>query len=156
MKPIVFALTITCAGVTGVSVAAQKPSPQPAQPAHKVFTLNGCLTANPGATDAFKLTGAVPVGIAPPEDPAPGAEAKGVYVLLPTTGLTEQGVPRAEMQTHVGRRVEVTVRPIEAAPGPSTSSSVSKSTSSDRIEEPAPQRYTVTKITSVAGSCPGA
>ena len=157
MKPIVFALTITFASGTGVLLAARQATAPSSQPAHKVFILNGCLTTNATSTgvaaDSFKLTGAVPVGQPPPERPAASTEAKNEYVLLPVTGLSEQGVARAEMQTHVGRKVEVTVRPVEVAPGPAPSSP--PASAAEKIEAAAPQRYTVTTIMPAAGSCPG-
>ena len=152
MKPIVFALAAAFCGLTVTPSAAQQPQARPDQPAHKVFVLTGCLAGNPGASDTFKLTGAVPVGPPPPERPAPTSEPKDVYVLLPTTGLAEQGVARAELQTYVGKKIEVTVRPVEVAPGPSSSSS--STSPADKVGEPAPARYTVTAIKSAAGSCP--
>ena len=112
--------------------------------------LTGCLTDSPAATAAFKLTGAVSLGQAPREGAA-SPDAKGVYELLPMSGLTEQGLARAEIQTHVGKKVEVTVRPIEVVPGPSSSSSSTASTTKpDRAEPP---RYMVAKIKSLADSC---
>jgi hypothetical protein len=153
MKPIVFVLAVALCGSTVAPSVAQQSQARPEQPAHKVFVLAGCLSANPDASDTFKLTGAVPVGPPPPARPAPSAEPKDVYVLLPTKGLAEQGVARAEMQTHVGKKVEVTVRPVEVSPGPSKSSS--STPAPEKIEEPTPPRYTVTEIKSVAGSCPG-
>jgi|SRR5688572_14401381 len=154
MKPIVFALAVAVCGLIVTPSAAQQPQARPDQPAHKVYVLTGCLAGNPGASDTFRLTGAVPVGQPPPERPAPSTEPKDAYVLLPTTGVAEQGVPRSEMQTHVGKKVEVTVRPVEVAPGPSSSST--SSPPAEKVGEPAPQRYTVTKIASAAGSCPPA
>src|SRR5262245_47383140 len=151
MKPIVFALTITFACGTLVPLAAQQ-TPAPSGPAHKVFILNGCLTSNEGAADSFKLTGAVPVGQPPPDRPAANTAAKDEYVLLPVTGLTEQGVAREEMQTHVGRKVEVTVRPVAVAPGPAPAST--STSAAEKIEQATPPRFTVTKITSAPGSCP--
>jgi hypothetical protein len=151
MKPIVFGLAIVFAGAAGAASSAQQTQSSSPQPAHKVFVLAGCLTGNPGATDTFKLTSAVPVGQAPPQRPATSAEPKDVYVLLPTTGLTEQGVARAEMQTHVGKKVEVTVRPVEVAPGPSPSKS--STPAAEKPEESAALRYTVTGIKALAGSC---
>src|SRR5262245_21184241 len=136
MKSIAFALTVACAGVTAVSAATQQTPASSNQPALKVFILNGCLTTNTDATDVFELKGAVPVGAAPPASPGASTEPKGVYVLLPIKGLTEQGVAREEMQTHVGKKVEVTVRPVEVAPGPSPSSPASPST--EKVEPAAP------------------
>ena len=152
MKPNAFVLTITFACGTLLPLRAQQTPAPSAQPAHKVFILNGCLTSNGAAADSFKLTGAVAVGQPPPERPAASTEAKDEYVLLPVTGLSEQGVARAEMQTHVGRKVEVTVRPVEVAPGPPSSSP--PASAAEKIEAAAPQRYTVTKIVPAAGSCP--
>ncbi len=151
MKPIVFGLAIAFAGVA--SAAAQQAPTSSAQLAHKVFVLTGCLAANPGAADTFKLTGAEPVGQPPPERPAPSSEPNDVYVLLPATGVAEQGVARTDMQTHLGKKVEVTVRPVEIAPGPS-SSSVSSTSPAEKVQEAASPRYTVTKMTALAGSCP--
>ena len=152
MKPIVFALAAAFCGLTITPSAAQQPQARPDQPAHKVFVLTGCLAVNPGASDTFKLTGALLVGQPPPERPAPSSEPKDVYVLLPTTGVAEQGVAREELQTYGGKKIEVTVRPVEVAPGPS--SSPASTPPADKVGEPAPARYTVTAIKSAAGSCP--
>jgi hypothetical protein len=153
MKPIVAAFALAVVGVAAMPLTAQQSQAPPNEPAHKIFVLTGCLTGSPAETAAFKLTGAVPVGQAPKEGPAAGPDGKVVYELLPTTGLTEQGIARPELQTHVGRKVEVTVRPVEVSPGPARSSSSPVTSSTAKPEDPAPTRYTVTKITSVAGSC---
>lgn len=152
MKPIIFGFAIAFGGAAAVSVAAQQAQTPPSEPAHKVFVLTGCLKSTPSATGTFKLTGAVPVGQpAPPERSTASPGAKDEYDLQPTSGLSEQGIGRPEMQVHVGKKVEVTVRPVEVAPGPSASSS--SATSTAKIEEVAPQRYTVSKIKPAAGSC---
>jgi len=152
MKPIVFGLALVFGGAAAVSSAAPQAQTPPSEPAHKVFVLTGCLAGNPPTT-GFKLTGAVPVGQQVPPDRSPASpDAKDVYELQPTSGLSEQGIGRAELQTHVGKKVEVTVRPVEVSPGPSPSSSAATPTA--KAEEPAPQRYTVSKITSLPGSCP--
>lgn len=150
MKPIVFGLAMVLIGVAAAPSSGQQTKASSDQPAHKVFVLSGCLVGNPGASDTFKLTGAVPTGQAPPERPAPSTEPKDTYVLLPTTGLTEQGIPRAEMESYVGKKVEATVRPVELAPGPSSSSSAPPS---EKLDDPAPPRYTVTKIKALQDSC---
>ena len=85
------------------------------------------------------------------QGPAATPEEKGAYILLATSGLTEQGVARPELQGHVGKKVEVTVRPVEVAPGPSPTSS--SATPPDKPEAAAPPRYTVTKIRALAGAC---
>ena len=151
MKPIVSGLALVVVSAIAVSSAAQQANAPASEPAHKIFVLSGCLTGGPAETSAFKLTGAVPVGQAPPEQSAASPAAKDAYELLPTTGLTEQGIARAELQAHVGKKVEVTVRPVEVVPGPSSTSSTAASTA--KSVEPAPQRYTVTQIKSLAGSC---
>ena len=157
MKPNVFGLALVFGAVIAVPSAAQQAPTQPpaSEPAHKVFVLTGCLAASPAATEMFKLTGAAPVGQAPPASPAasPAPAGKDEYELLPTTGLTEQGIAREELQKHVGKKVEVTVRPVEASPRTSASSSPSPATPAARVEEAAPQRYTVTQIKPLAASC---
>ena len=149
MKPIVVGLALVVSGMIAAPSIAQQEQKPPSEPAHKVFVLTGCLTASPAATEVLKLTGAVPVGHADMGYPAARPDAKKEYELLPT-GLTEQGVDRAEMLTHVGKKVEVTVRPVEVAPSPSSSSSPSTPTAKPKQATP---RYTVTTIKSLANSC---
>ena len=151
MKPTVFGLALVVSGVIAAPSDAQQAQAPPSEPAHKVFVLTGCLADSPAATAAFKLTGAVSVGQAPREEGAASPDAKDVYELLPTSGLTEQGIARAELQTHVGKKVEVTVRPVEVVPGPTSSSSSTASTT--KPEKVAPPRYMVAKIKSLADSC---
>ena len=149
MKPSVVGLALVLAGMTAASTSAQQPQAPANEPAHKVYVLTGCLAGSPAPTGPFKLTGAVAVGQAPADAPA-GAAVKDVYELLPTTGLTEQGLGREELQKHVGKKVEVTVRPVEVAPAKSSSSAPTTSTA--KPEEPAP-RYTVTKIQALTTAC---
>ena len=148
MKPFVVGLALAVSGVIAAPSIAQQAQTPPSEPAHKVFVLTGCLTDSPAATEVFKLTGAVPVGQAPKEGSAASPNAKNEYELVPTSGLTEQGVARPEMLTHVGKRVEVTVRPVEVV----SSSSSSPTASTAKPEQAAP-RYTVTTIKSLADSC---
>ena len=148
MKPNVFGLALVFGAVFAVPSAAQQAPTQPpaSEPAHKIYVLTGCLTATPAAPDVFKLTGAAPVGQAPAERSAANPAAKDAYELLATTGLIEQGVTREALQTHVGRKVEVTVRPVEVSPGTSSSSSSpTPLPSTAKIEDAAPQRYSVTQ-----------
>jgi hypothetical protein len=153
MKPIVAGLALVFGAAIAAPLAAQPPQAPQKEPAHKIYVLTGCLTGSgPVETAPFKLTGAAWVGQAPPERAAVSPDAKNVYELLPVSGLTEQGVARKEMQTHVGKRVEVKVRPVEILPGPSPSPSSTASTA--KPQEAPPQRYTVTKINPLAGSCP--
>ena len=150
MNPSVIGLALVVSGVIAARAAAQQAQAPPSEPAHKVFVLTGCLTDGAAATAAFKLTGAVSVGQAPKEE-AVSPDAKDVYELLPGSGLTDQGIARAELQTHVGKKVEVTKRPVEVVPGPSSSSPSTASTA--KAEKAAPPRYTVAKIKSLADSC---
>ena len=149
MKPIVVGLALVVSGVIAAPSIAQQPQTPPSEPAHKVFVFTGCLTGTAAATDVFKLTGAVPVGQAPEEGSAASPDAKNEYERLPS-GLTEQGVARAELLTHVGKKVEVTVRPVEVAPSPSSASAPAAATA--KPEQAAP-RYTVSTIKSLASSC---
>ena len=151
MKPIVVGLGLCVGGVIAASSGALQAQAPPSDPAHKVFILTGCLTAGPAETAVFKLTGAAPVGQTRPERSAASPDGKDVYELLSTTGLTEQGVAKADMQTHLGKQVEVTVRPVDVVPGPISSPSPTASTA--KMEEVRPPRYTATQIKSVADSC---
>ena len=152
MKPIIVGLALVFGGLLAAPAAAQQAQAPAKEPAHKIFVLTGCLTGGgPTETAAFKLSGAEWVGQIPPERSAASPDGKDVYELLPTVGLTEQGIARAELQKHVGQKVEVTVRPVEVAPGPSQSSTPAASTA--KLEQAAPQRYTVSKIKSLAGTC---
>jgi hypothetical protein len=132
--------------------AQQQPAPT-TEPAHRVYVLTGCLEAGT-ATSAFRLTGGSAVGQAPPASTSPASTSSGatpgVYLLQPVSGVGAQGISREQLQAQVGARVEVTVRPVEAALDvpPSTSRD-----SKDKSEEPAPQRYTVIKIGRLADSC---
>ena len=146
MKPILVGLAFVCAGAT-VASTTQQPQEQKNEPAHKIYVLTGCLTG--GTAPPYKLTAAVAVGQAPAEG-KPGAGIKDEYELLPTTGLTEQGIAREELQKHVGKKVEVTVRPVEVAPAKSSAAAATTSTAKP---EEAPQRYTVTKIQVLTTAC---
>ena len=149
MKPILVGLALVYAGATALSTSAQQPQEPKNEPAHKIYVLTGCLTASPGPTAPYKLTGAAAVGQAPAEGKS-GAGVKDEYELLPITGVAEQGLTREELQQHVGKKVEVTLRPVEVAPA--KSSSAAATTSTAKPEEP-PQRYTVTKVEALATAC---
>jgi hypothetical protein len=155
---IMFGIALVLAGWI-MGPAAQQTPPANA-PAHKVFVLTGCLEGGSGPTSAFKLTGTTAVGQVPsaPTDSSPTTAAaikKDVYELQPTSSVSEQGINREGLQSHIGKRVEVTVRPIEVlSPAPSSSSSLSSATEpAKKAELSAPQRYTVTKINRLADSC---
>jgi hypothetical protein len=130
-------------------------TPEPAnQPAHNVFVLTGCLDKGDTET-TFRLTRASAVGQTPPRSNAtpPATEAKGedAYELQATSSVSEQGLSREQLQTEVGQRVEVTIRPIEV-----TASSAPLTTAAPAEKKPAESprpRYTVVKISRVGGTC---
>ena len=139
------------------ALAAQPQSPPASGPAHNVFVLTGCLEAPVKETMPFTLSSASPVGQAPPAGPVgtsvPGTEGeKPTYELQPVSGVNQQGADAAELKPHVGQRVEVTVRPIEQlAPPAAAGTSVAP-----KVESPVerkPQRFTVTAVKRVGGTC---
>jgi hypothetical protein len=149
MKPIVsgIGLLIVCCVMT---LSAQR-TPAPAQqPAHNVYVLTGCL--EDGTPEIpFKLTGSTSVGEPPPARASKEPGAAGVYTLQPISSVGEQGVNREALQSHVGKRVEVTIRPVEVSP--LTSSSTAATDTKAKPDEQAPRRYTVIKINRLADSC---
>ncbi len=149
MKPMPVGVAIILCGAAS-AMAAQQPAPKPNEPAHKVFVLTGCLRTDARATPAFKLTGAVPIGQAP-ERPASSSGTNDVYELQPVSGLTEPGLGKAALESHAGKQVEVTVRPVEVVPGPSPSTSSAAQPA--KVEGPTRPRYTVTAIKPAAGTC---
>jgi hypothetical protein len=153
MKQIVLATGIVLAYAVAAPFAQQAPAASN-EPAHKVFVMSGCLERGSSSTDAFKLTGAVSIGQAPPADRSGGgaaARAPTTYELLPISSISEQGVNRETLESHVGNRAEVTVRPVEVAPGAPSSTTPAPSTAART--EAVPQRYTVVKISRLTGSC---
>ena len=136
-----------------VAASAQQRTEIKEEPAHKVFVLNGCLESS-DAPAIFRLTRASVVGQspAPPSTRSAGSASspsQDVYELQPVVNFTEPGLKREELQSHVGRQVEVTIRPIEVpTPAPPADSKV-------RPEQAAPQRYTVSTIDRLAESCGG-
>jgi hypothetical protein len=157
MKPITVATGLLLSCWIAATPSAQQPPAPGSEPAHKVFVLTGCLEGGAApASLVFKLVGATAVG----QTPQPGrgttssagarAGTDDTYELLPIGSFGEQGIKREELQNHVGRRVEVTVRPVEASPtAPSSASTEVKV----KPEESSPQRYTVIKIARLADSC---
>ena len=139
---------VTCWVVA--ATAQQRPEP-PTEPAHQVYVLTGCLEGGDAAS-SFKLTGAAAVGQAPPaqKTSSPALTKPDEYVVQPVSGVGEQGISRESLQGHVGQRVEVTVRPVDILPNPSSSASTD---AKGKPEEPPPARYTVVKIGKLADSC---
>jgi hypothetical protein len=153
MKPIVSGVGLLIACWMAAIGAQQTPS-QTTEPAHKVYELTGCLEGGAPAS-SFKLTGSSAVGQPPPARSSSAASQtsgqSGAYELQPISGVGEQGVSRERLQSHVGKRVEVTVRPVEVlSPAASTPTSTDNKA---KPEEQAPQRYTVINISRLADSC---
>ena len=138
--------------------AAQQEQPAPAAekpPAHNVFVLSGCVTAGDTA-GTFKLTDATAIGQAPPAGAAePGAVGtsgqKASYLLRPVSGVNAQGLKEDALKTHVGKRVEAVVRPIESpAPAPATGLVEAQAA---RPVEPKAEPFSVSEIKRVIGAC---
>jgi hypothetical protein len=174
MKRIVFGSAVVVAWCVAVPLAQQQPAPTPkATPAHNVFVLTGCLSAGTDPASTFKLTDASSIGPAAPggkaEARAVGTSGQGTsgqgtsgqgtsadkvsYELRPVSGLTAQGLDAEELKAHVGQRVEVVVRPIEAAAAAPSPATTSGPVEAAKPIEPAPERYTVTELKRVVGRC---
>ena len=145
--------------VTGVALVLQVATSlaqqsAPNEPAHKVYVMAGCLARGSASTSVFQLADSTPVGQAPPADPSNKGEVEGTqsYDLLPVSSVSEQGINRETLASHVGSRVEVTVRPLEPTAAASGTTSTSTTTAA-KVEQATPRRYTVVKIRKVPGSC---
>jgi hypothetical protein len=153
MKRTTFVTSLVVA--SWITAPATQQAPATAnEPAHNVFVLTGCLERGIAPT-AFRLTDATTVGQAPPR-PSTSAASVGntdedVYELQAATSVSEQGFTSEKLQPEVGARVEITIRPIEAA-----SPTPPRSISADAVEKPAEsprQRYTVITLNRRADSC---
>ena len=147
---------IALAWCVALPAAEQQPSPTANPPAHNVFVATGCLKAPVGPAAAFTLTDASSTGRAASsrgaETGAVGtAGLKTSYELQPAVGVSEQGMDADALKAHAGRRVEVTLRPIEpvAAPAPAANLGVQPGKPNDVP----PQRFSVSAIKRVTGSC---
>ena len=139
-------LVLSCGFTT---LAAQRTEAPTNQPAHNVFVMTGCLE-RASAPSAFRLTRAAAVGQAPPRQTSPDVESD-VYELQATTSVSEQGFSNEKLQPEVGTRVEVTIRPVEAAlPAPAQPAATN---AAEKPAESPRQRYTVIKLERLAGSC---
>jgi hypothetical protein len=156
MKRTVLGIAVAIAWCLAAPFAQQQPAPtSPAAPAHNVFVLTGCLKA-PDTTATFKLTDASSIGQAPPAGSAePGAVGtsgqKASYLLRPVTGVNAQGMNDEALKAHVGQRVEVIVRPVES-PAPAPTAGL-VGVQAAKPAEPAPERFSVTAIKRVIGTC---
>ena len=147
---------VTAMGVILRVAAFSAQQPAPNEPAHKVYVMSGCLESGSAGTSMFKLANATAVGqLAPPDAPKTDAKAPAgarSYDLLPVSSVGEEGINRETLQSHVGSRVEVTVRPIEVpavSPGATSKSSATEA----KVDQSPVPRYTVVKIDKVLGSC---
>jgi len=154
MKSIVFVTAVVVTLQVAASLAQQSPPP-PNEPAHKVYVLTGCLERGSAPASVFQLADATAIGQLPPTDPSKtdaGALAgTRSYDLLPVSSVSEQGINRETLESHVGGRVEVTVRPVETSSAASTTGT--SNTTAAKVEQSTPRRYTVVKISKVPGSC---
>ncbi len=157
MKKTVLGSAVAIAWCVAAPFAQQAPAPTPtAAPAHNVFVLTGCLKAGVDPAAAFKLTDASAIGRAAPAGTAePGAVGtsgqKASYELRPVTGVNAQGVDAAALKAHLGQRVEVIVRPLESPAAAPTGGRVGIQAAGPL--EPAPERFSVTEIKRVTGTC---
>ena len=156
MKNTVLGSVIAVAWCAAVPLAYQQPSPTPnTAPAHNVFVVTGCLKPGTEATGTFKLVDASLIDrptAAGAADAAVGTAGKTVsYELRPVSGVDAQGLDADALKAHLEKRVEVVVRPIES-PAPAPTAGLVGNQSA-KPSEPAPERYTVTEMKRVIGSC---
>ena len=157
MKKTVIGSAVALAWFVAAPFAQQPPAPTPkAAPAHNVFVLTGCLRAGPDATATFKLTEASSIGQPTPAETAKGravgtSEQKASFELRPVSGVDAQGMDADALKAHLGQRVEVTVRPVESPAAAPTAGLVG--VQSAKPIEPAVERFTVTAIKRVIGTC---
>ncbi len=156
MKKTLLGSAVVVTWCVAAPTAQQQPEPTPkTPPAHNVFVLSGCLKA--GETPAtFKLTDAMSIGQAPPAGAAVAGAVgtsgqKASYLLAPVSGVNAQGMKEDALKAHLGQRVEAIVRPIES-PAPAPTAGL-VGVQAARPSEPAPERFTVTEIKRVIGTC---
>jgi hypothetical protein len=157
MTKTVLAMLLIATWCVAAPFAQRQPEPSPqAPPAHNVFVLTGCLKVGADATEAFKLTDASFIGQAPAAGTATagavGASGqKAAYELRPATGVDAQGLNADALKAHVGKRLEMIVRPIESpAAAPASGRSGVQAT---KPSEPAPEPFSVSEIKRVMGTC---
>ena len=155
MKRTVLAMSLAMACGIITSAAVQRTPDSQNEPAHNVFVLTGCLEQG-DAPSTFRLTRASSTGQLPPRanatPPVKDGKDGNAYELQAATSVSEQGLNREQLQTDVGARVEVTIRPIEAAAAAAPLTTSSSATEKKPTDSPR-QRYTVIKLARVGGSC---
>ena len=156
MKKTVVGSAVVLAWCVAAPTAQQQPAPTPkTAPAHNVFVLTGCLEAG-DTTATFRLTDASSIGQAPPAGAAEAGAVgtsgqKASYLLQPVSGVNAQGMQADALKAHLGQRVEAVVRPIES-PAPAPPAGVVGVQAAKPVE-PAPERFSVTEIRRVIGTC---
>jgi hypothetical protein len=155
------ALAIAVMSAAPAVMGAQQ-SQLKSEPAHKTVLLTGCLE-RVRPESPFTLTNATSVSRTTPEQVSPSPVGTAgtprtpemEYELRPVTGVSESGVDEKELARHIGRRVEITARPIEEAPAPAPTPATSATESPKaRDQAAAKTRLTVTAITSLGMPCP--
>ena len=157
MRNVMVRSVIVSAWCVAAPLAQEKPAPPPNPvPAHNIFVMTGCLEEGAAANATFKLTNASSIGRAPragsPDGSAVGTSGqKTTYELRAVSGVNAQGLDADALNAHVGQRVELVVRPIESPAAP-PAAGVGAVQSAKPIE-PVPERYSVTEIKRVIGTC---
>ena len=158
MKKSLLGSAVAVAWCVAVPFAQEQPAPTPtpkAAPAHNVFVLTGCLEAGKDTTETFKLTDASAIGQATPaaEAGAVGTSGqKASYELRPVSGVNAQGMKADALKAHLGQRVEVIVRPVDS-PAPAPIAAGLAGVQAARPIQPALERFTVTEIKRLTGTC---
>ena len=156
MKKTFVGIVVAVVWCVAAPFAQQQPAPTPqAAPAHNVFVLTGCLIKEgTDATATFKLTDASSIGQRTPAEAAGAVGTSGrkiSYELRPVTGVNAQGLDADALKAHAGQRVEMVVRPVESPAAPPAAGLAA--TQAAKPIEPALERFTVTEIKRVIGSC---
>jgi hypothetical protein len=103
------------AGTLHAQELNRAPSQEP-KPAHETTVLTGCLAAGANAS-TFRLTRAAKVAPVPADkEVAATSGAETEYELRAESRLDADRVSPVDMKPFVGRRVEVTTRPVEDIP----------------------------------------
>ena len=76
---------------------------------------------------------------------------KASYELRPVSGVNAQGLDADALKAHLGQRVEVIVRPLESPAAAPSGGLVSAQAA--KPSEPTPERYSVTELKRVIGTC---
>jgi hypothetical protein len=149
-------LYATATAVLGCAAQAQQPN----APAHKTMLLTGCLHPGPDhqifkLSDATLLAPATSIsGSSSPQQPAGTVGRFPEYELTTEASVHRSGAERVDLNSYVGRRVEVTARPPEIAPSsPNSASSNSAVRTDAKADEQKPPRLIVTAIKQASSSC---